>query len=334
MNLGPFPSLTKRPLLHSLPYFTFLSLLLITCFFLYLYTNVLPFYTPPSLEPLTPRTSRGSCRASQETDNLPYFNGKWIEDPQKKPFYGEECPFHRNAWNCLKNKRENMEKINSWRWVPDSCALPTIDPFGFLGLMRNKRIGFVGDSLNENFLVSFLCILRIADETARKWKRNGAWRGGYFPKFNATVAYHRAVLLAKYQWQPLNSLEENQLKGIYKVDVDIPADDWIGVTDFYDVLLDIWFDPRKRGVNKEARLMNSIVKHALLGSSIHLLDLAHLSEFRADAHPAIWLGKKDAVAVWGQDCMHWCLPGVPDTWVDILSTLIHERLVKKTGPAI
>ncbi|XP_020527299.1 protein trichome birefringence-like 12 isoform X2 [Amborella trichopoda] len=380
MNLGPFPSLTKRPLLHSLPYFTFLSLLLITCFFLYLYTNVLPFYTPPSLEPLTPRTSRGSCRASQETDNLPYFNGKWIEDPQKKPFYGEECPFHRNAWNCLKNKRENMEKINSWRWVPDSCALPTIDPFGFLGLMRNKRIGFVGDSLNENFLVSFLCILRIADETARKWKRNGAWRGGYFPKFNATVAYHRAVLLAKYQWgidkfpketplvfykngkainPPLGILDGLKVvlnNMISYIDREVPKEklkfwrtqsprhfhggDWNenGTCLFENPLnnnqLDIWFDPRKRGVNKEARLMNSIVKHALLGSSIHLLDLAHLSEFRADAHPAIWLGKKDAVAVWGQDCMHWCLPGVPDTWVDILSTLIHERLVKKTGPAI
>ncbi|BBH09262.1 Plant protein of unknown function D [Prunus dulcis] len=44
-----------------------------------------------------------------------------------------------------------------------------------------------------------------------------------------------------------------------------------------------------------------------------------LKSSRADAHPAIWLGQKDAVAIWGQDCMHWCLPGVPDTWVDILN---------------
>jgi hypothetical protein len=65
--------------------------------------------------------------------------------------------------------------------------------------MRNKNVGFVGDSHNENFLVSFLCILRVADEGARKWKKKGAWRGAYFPKFNVTVAYHRAVLLSKYQ---------------------------------------------------------------------------------------------------------------------------------------
>lgn len=92
-----------------------------------------------------------------------------------------------------------MGRINSWKWVPSGCDLPRIDPAGFLSLMSNRRIGFVGDSLNENFLVSFLCILRVADESAKKWKRKGAWRGAYFPKFNVTVAYHRAVLLAKYE---------------------------------------------------------------------------------------------------------------------------------------
>lgn len=89
--------------------------------------------------------------------------------------------------------------------------------------------------------------------------------------------------------------------------------------------LDLWFDPKNDGVNKEARLFNSMIKEALQGSGIELLDLTYLSEFRADAHPAIWLGKKDAVEIWGQDCMHWCLPGVPDTWVDILSELIRIR---------
>lgn len=86
--------------------------------------------------------------------------------------------------------------------------------------------------------------------------------------------------------------------------------------------LDLWFDPRNNGVNKEARRINQIIKNELQTTEIKLLDLTHLSEYRADAHPAIWLGKQDAVAIWGQDCMHWCLPGVPDTWVDILAELI------------
>ncbi|RXI00411.1 hypothetical protein DVH24_037959 [Malus domestica] len=47
---------------------------------------------------------------------------------------------------------------------------------GFVYCMRNMNIGFVGDSLNENFLVLFLCIMRVADAGAKKWKRMEDWR--------------------------------------------------------------------------------------------------------------------------------------------------------------
>lgn len=162
---------------HLFPCLIFVTLLLLT-----LYSNLLSHTQPSSPSP--------PC-------NL--FKGKWVLDPTRQPLYNHTCPFHRNAWNCLKSQRQNMGLINSWKWVPKSCTLPRVDPTRFLGLMRNRNIGFVGDSLNENFLVSFLCVLRVADMGAKKWKRKGAWKGAYFPKFNVTVAYHRAVLLAKYK---------------------------------------------------------------------------------------------------------------------------------------
>ncbi|XP_052207956.1 protein trichome birefringence-like 12 [Diospyros lotus] len=378
-----------------------------TCLFIFLYSRLLSLHPQPQPSVLSPRPP--PCDL---------FNGRWVIDPNRRPMYDDTCPFHRNSWNCIRNKRLDMARINSWKWVPHRCDLPRIDPSRFLDLMRNKRIGFIGDSLNENFLVAFLCVLRSGDVGATKWKRKGAWRGAFFPKFNVTVSYHRAVLLAKYEWQPKDSSVSDQdgLKGIFRVDVDIPADDWANITDFYDVLvfntghwwgfdkfpkekplvfykggqpivpplqmldglkavldsmvsyiqnefprktlkfwrlqsprhfyggewnqngsclfnepldalqLDLWFDPSNNGVNKEARLLNHVIEEAVQGTDIQLLDLNHLSEFRADAHPAIWLGQKDAVAIWGQDCMHWCLPGVPDTWVDILSQLIHQGL--------
>uniref|UniRef100_A0A0D6R5I2 Uncharacterized protein n=1 Tax=Araucaria cunninghamii TaxID=56994 RepID=A0A0D6R5I2_ARACU len=409
------------------------SLFLLCCIillFIFVYTGSLPFLKQ------TPRThfvrpDHGSIRPNKPKScigspiNLcKYEEGKWVHDGTRKPLYNEDCPFQRNAWNCIKNKKPNMDTIFAWKWVPDDCELPQINPHLFLSSVRNMNIGFIGDSLNENLLVSFLCILRTADEGARKWKRKGAWKGAYFPKYNVTVGYHRAVLLAKYErWQPArvagHSVDPG-VKGTYRVDVDIPADDWINVTSYYDVFifntghwwgldkfpketplvfyregslisplfsikdglhvvlqsmasyiertipkdrlklwrtqsprhfhggewnqngsctfdtllgenkLDDWFDPKNSGINQEARAVNTIIKNALQGTSISLLELTHLSEFRADAHPAIWLGRKDAVAIWGQDCMHWCLPGVPDTWVDVLWAVIAEHVSAKT----
>lgn len=41
------------------------------------------------------------------------------------------------------------------------------------------------------------------------------------------------------RWQPKQPADGNQdgLKGIYRVDVDIPSDDWANIGDFYDVLV-------------------------------------------------------------------------------------------------
>ncbi|CAI0448723.1 unnamed protein product [Linum tenue] len=396
-------------LLQTLPYLVFISILL-----LYLYSFALSPYSLPSSA-----SNSASHLSSSQSCNL--FNGSWVlPSDRPRPFYDDSCPFHRNAWNCIRNNRENMDLISSWQWVPQDCELPRIDPERFLGFMRNKKIGFIGDSLNENFLVSFLCILRVADNGARKWKKKGAWRGAYFPKFNVVVAYHRSVLLAKFNQKGMHLTNEG-VKGTHRVDIDVPGDEWANITSFYDVLifntghwwsyakfpkeaplvfyrggqpvypplglvdglkivlenmvsyieqqvpkktvkfwrlqsprhfyggewnqngsclftkplreneLDTWFNPERNGVNREARQINRVIEDTLEGRDIKLLDLTHLSEFRADAHPAIWLGKKDAVAVWGQDCMHWCLPGVPDTWVDILSKLIYDNLEPAVG---
>ncbi|CAI7886639.1 unnamed protein product, partial [Closterium sp. NIES-54] len=62
----------------------------------------------------------------------------------------------------------------------------------------------------------------------------------------------------------------------------------------------------------------------VLGTSVHLLNITHLSAYRGDAHPAKWDARFNKPKR-PQDCMHWCLPGVPDTWNELVYTHIVGR---------
>ncbi|XP_009796066.2 protein trichome birefringence-like 34 [Nicotiana sylvestris] len=65
------------------------------------------------------------------------------------------------------------------------------------------------------------------------------------------------------------------------------------------------------------------------GLDIQYLNITHLSDYRKDAHPSIY--KRNWVALTKEellnprsyaDCVHWCLPGVPDVWNQILFAYI------------
>jgi hypothetical protein len=53
------------------------------------------------------------------------------------------------------------------------------------------------------------------------------------------------------------------------------------------------------------------------------MNISRLTDFRKDGHPSIYrkiynTEEEKIAAVRSQDCSHWCLPGVPDTWNELL----------------
>ncbi|KAK6930989.1 PC-Esterase [Dillenia turbinata] len=53
------------------------------------------------------------------------------------------------------------------------------------------------------------------------------------------------------------------------------------------------------------------------------MNISRLTDYRKDAHPSIYrkeykTEEEKAAALSSQDCSHWCLPGVPDTWNELL----------------
>ncbi|CAN4112798.1 unnamed protein product [Withania somnifera] len=64
---------------------------------------------------------------------------------------------------------------------------------------------------------------------------------------------------------------------------------------------------------------NLIVEQILgqMKTPVTFLNITGLSDYRIDGHPSIY-GRKPGGSLHVQDCSHWCLPGVPDTWNEIL----------------
>ncbi|KAI3800822.1 hypothetical protein L1987_28919 [Smallanthus sonchifolius] len=58
----------------------------------------------------------------------------------------------------------------------------------------------------------------------------------------------------------------------------------------------------------------SVLKKVLgsVQKPVYLLDITTLSQLRKDAHPSSYGGGS------GVDCSHWCVPGLPDTWNQLL----------------
>ncbi|CAL9048375.1 protein trichome birefringence-like 9 [Musa acuminata AAA Group] len=53
------------------------------------------------------------------------------------------------------------------------------------------------------------------------------------------------------------------------------------------------------------------------GRKVQLLNITYLTEFRKDAHPSAHREPGTPTDA-PEDCSHWCLPGVPDTWNQLL----------------
>lgn len=180
-------------------------------------------------------------------------SGTWVRDERRQQAYDESCREIFKGWNCLRNNKSNAKDILAWRWQPWHCELPQMNAIFFLERFKNKRIGFVGDSLNRNMYVSLVCSLKKASQQVKKWRPVGADKALTFLDYNLTIAYHRTNLLARYgQWEARDGggqLEKLGFTGGYRVDIDVPQNTWAEAPQFHDILIlntgHWWWAPEK-----------------------------------------------------------------------------------------
>uniref|UniRef100_A0A0E0MZ86 Uncharacterized protein n=1 Tax=Oryza rufipogon TaxID=4529 RepID=A0A0E0MZ86_ORYRU len=106
-----------------------------------------------------------------DEESCDLFQGRWVRDGAAAggyPLYeAAECPFLSDQVTCRRNGRPDAE-YEQWRWEPRGCgggggggsreaALALA-----LEQCRNRRVVFVGDSLNRNMWESLACLLYTA----------------------------------------------------------------------------------------------------------------------------------------------------------------------------
>ena len=63
-------------------------------------------------------------------------------------------------------------------------------------------------------------------------------------------------------------------------------------------------------------------------SGLDMLNVTQMTAQRKDGHLSVYLSPSGPVPRYKQDCSHWCLPGVPDTWNELLYALVMKRHTK------
>ncbi|XP_025884125.1 protein trichome berefringence-like 7 isoform X2 [Solanum lycopersicum] len=273
------------------------------------------------------------------------FDGKWVVDNSYPLYNASECPFVEKGFNCLANGRTNDDYLK-WRWKPKNCELPRFNVYHMLEILRNKRIVFVGDSMSRTQWESLICLLMTGVQDKRSvYEVNGnkitkliRFLGVRFSSFNFTVEFYRSVFLVQHTWSSKYGIK--RVRSTLTLDkLDDISDEWINA----DVLIfnsGQWWVPGKLfGVNLTQRMCNvtnqplsetngqenSSFSDAVLEVAhsmkvpVNVLHITPMSAFRKDAHVGLWSDNPSL-----SDCSHWCLPGLPDLWNEMVFSYLHD----------
>ncbi|KAK9132263.1 hypothetical protein Scep_011791 [Stephania cephalantha] len=262
-------------------------------------------------------------------DGCDVFTGSWVFDKTYPLYDSSTCPFIEHEFNCQRNGRTDR-LYEKYRWRPSRCNLTRFNGGDFLERMRGQKMMFVGDSLSKNQWESLICMLyhgapqanftlTRGDPLSTLTVPNFRWDyiqiGHKFYKDMSRLAAFEIALVTWARWVDSN-IDPNKTKVFFQgiSPSHYNGSEW-NKPNVKTCLVEKEPIPGSRYAGGSPPAL-SVLKKVLktLRKPVQLLDVTTLSQLRKDGHPSMYgFGGPKAM-----DCSHWCLPGVTDTWNQLL----------------
>ncbi|XP_018622419.1 protein trichome birefringence-like 31 [Nicotiana tomentosiformis] len=126
------------------------------------------------------------------------FDGNWVWDNVSYPLYKEDsCLYLVKQVTCQRNGRPDFFYQN-WRWQPHGCNLPRFNALKMLEMLRDKRLMFVGDSIQRGMFDSMVCLVQsVISDGDHSLKRVPPRKIFRIEEFNASIEYYWAPFIVE-----------------------------------------------------------------------------------------------------------------------------------------
>ncbi|RWW26455.1 hypothetical protein GW17_00009152 [Ensete ventricosum] len=226
-------------------------------------------------------------------------------DPQRVEDGLLQWPFHR--FPCHGNKTLHVKPFsgNTAKRRPTMQGYEASIEFSWAPLLvelkeeeENRRVLRL-DSIEENAKY-WLGVDVLVFDSAHWWTHSGKWSSWdyfkegarLFTNLNPMVAYEKGLTT----WAKWNGWQCYKQK---------------------EPLVFLGYSPRVPG---QLVVLREVLKK--MSFPVYLMDVTSMSALRRDGHPSIYAEEGRDREGPASDCSHWCLPGVPDAWNEMLYALL------------